>query len=230
MKALLLEEKDGKVAARIASVEESALPPGEVTVAVRYSTLNYKDGMILERRRPSRPDLSARARRRFRRHGRGFERAAVAAGRRGDPDRLARRRNALGRLCREGAGRCRPARAAARRHERQARDGDRHGGLHRHARRHGARAARAQSRRGRGAGDGRGGRARQRRRGASLAARPSRRRLDRAARDARLSAQARRRVLPRPGGAGEEARTPARARALGRRDRRGRRHDARRTC
>jgi acrylyl-CoA reductase (NADPH) len=47
VKALLLEEKDGKVAARIAQVEESALPPGEVTVAVRYSTLNYKDGMIL---------------------------------------------------------------------------------------------------------------------------------------------------------------------------------------
>ncbi len=47
MKALLLEEKDGKIAARIAEVEESALPQGEVTVAVRYSTLNYKDGMIL---------------------------------------------------------------------------------------------------------------------------------------------------------------------------------------
>ena len=47
MKALLLEEKDGKVNARIAAVEDSALPPGEVTVAVRYSTLNYKDGMIL---------------------------------------------------------------------------------------------------------------------------------------------------------------------------------------
>jgi acrylyl-CoA reductase (NADPH) len=47
MKALLLEEKDGKVAARLAAVDESALPQGEVTVAVRYSTLNYKDGMIL---------------------------------------------------------------------------------------------------------------------------------------------------------------------------------------
>src|SRR5205807_4837989 len=29
-------------------VDESRLPPGEVTVAVEYSTLNYKDGMILE--------------------------------------------------------------------------------------------------------------------------------------------------------------------------------------
>jgi acrylyl-CoA reductase (NADPH) len=47
-KALLLEEKDGKVATRLATLEESALPPGEVTVDVAYSTLNYKDGMILK--------------------------------------------------------------------------------------------------------------------------------------------------------------------------------------
>jgi len=46
-KALLLEEKDGKVTSRVATLEESALPPGEVTVDVTYSTLNYKDGMIL---------------------------------------------------------------------------------------------------------------------------------------------------------------------------------------
>ncbi len=46
-KALLLREADGKVSARIEQVEESALPPGEVLVAVEYSTLNYKDGMIL---------------------------------------------------------------------------------------------------------------------------------------------------------------------------------------
>ncbi len=47
-KALLLEETDGKATARIASLDEAALPPGEVTVDVAYSTLNYKDGMILE--------------------------------------------------------------------------------------------------------------------------------------------------------------------------------------
>jgi len=46
-RALLLEESDGKVSSRIASLPESALPPGEVTVDVLYSTLNYKDGMIL---------------------------------------------------------------------------------------------------------------------------------------------------------------------------------------
>src|SRR5579883_1440441 len=46
-KALVLHEADGKVTPRIERLAESALPPGEVTVAVEYSTLNYKDGMIL---------------------------------------------------------------------------------------------------------------------------------------------------------------------------------------
>ncbi len=47
MRALLLREADGKVTAAIERVDEAALPPGEVTVAVEYSTLNYKDGLIL---------------------------------------------------------------------------------------------------------------------------------------------------------------------------------------
>jgi acrylyl-CoA reductase (NADPH) len=46
-KALLLEEKDGKVTGGVTAVDEAKLPPGDVTVAVEYSTLNYKDGLIL---------------------------------------------------------------------------------------------------------------------------------------------------------------------------------------
>ena len=46
-KGLLLEESGGKVSSKIATLEESALPPGDVTVDVAYSTLNYKDGMVL---------------------------------------------------------------------------------------------------------------------------------------------------------------------------------------
>src|SRR5579864_1758003 len=46
-RALMLREADGKVAASIEKVSESALPPGEVTVGVAHSTLNYKDGLIL---------------------------------------------------------------------------------------------------------------------------------------------------------------------------------------
>src|SRR5271154_446945 len=46
-RALVLHEDGGKVTSRLETVEEDRLPPGEVTVAVEYSTLNYKDGMIL---------------------------------------------------------------------------------------------------------------------------------------------------------------------------------------
>jgi len=46
-RALMLREADGKVKASIEKVAESALPPGDVTVRVAYSTLNYKDGLIL---------------------------------------------------------------------------------------------------------------------------------------------------------------------------------------
>jgi acrylyl-CoA reductase (NADPH) len=46
--ALMLREIDGKVIAAIETLADSDLPPGEVTVRVEYSTLNYKDGMILE--------------------------------------------------------------------------------------------------------------------------------------------------------------------------------------
>jgi acrylyl-CoA reductase (NADPH) len=46
-RALVLHEEGGKVVPRLEEVDESRLPPGEVTVAVEYSTLNYKDGMIL---------------------------------------------------------------------------------------------------------------------------------------------------------------------------------------
>jgi acrylyl-CoA reductase (NADPH) len=47
-RALVLSEEGGKVVPRLESLDESRLPAGEVTVAVEYSTLNYKDGMILE--------------------------------------------------------------------------------------------------------------------------------------------------------------------------------------
>jgi acrylyl-CoA reductase (NADPH) len=45
--ALVLHEAGGKIEPRIERVDEAALPPGEVTVSVEYSGLNYKDGMIL---------------------------------------------------------------------------------------------------------------------------------------------------------------------------------------
>ncbi|MEX0923397.1 MAG: MDR family oxidoreductase [Rhodovibrionaceae bacterium] len=47
-KALLLEEAEGKVSAKLAELEESQLPEGEVLVSVEHSTLNYKDGMVIQ--------------------------------------------------------------------------------------------------------------------------------------------------------------------------------------
>ena len=47
-RALVLHEEAGKVVPRIEAVDEADLPPGEVTVRVECSTLNYKDGMILQ--------------------------------------------------------------------------------------------------------------------------------------------------------------------------------------
>jgi acrylyl-CoA reductase (NADPH) len=46
-KGLVLREADGKVTHAVETIAEADLPPGEVTVAVDYSTLNYKDGMIV---------------------------------------------------------------------------------------------------------------------------------------------------------------------------------------
>ncbi|MDC0033847.1 oxidoreductase [Alphaproteobacteria bacterium] len=46
-RALVLEEADKKVSASIQELDEAQLPDGDVTVAITYSTLNYKDGMIL---------------------------------------------------------------------------------------------------------------------------------------------------------------------------------------
>ena len=47
MKALIVE-KDGDVAtAAVKEIDEARLPEGDVTVAVEYSTLNYKDGLCL---------------------------------------------------------------------------------------------------------------------------------------------------------------------------------------
>jgi len=46
-KALMLRETGGKVSGAIEELSEAELPAGDVTVAIEYSTLNYKDGLIL---------------------------------------------------------------------------------------------------------------------------------------------------------------------------------------
>lgn len=47
-KALLVEKDDeGKTSASVQDLDDSRLPEGDVTVAVEYSTLNYKDGLCV---------------------------------------------------------------------------------------------------------------------------------------------------------------------------------------
>lgn len=46
-KALILNQQDNKTLAQVGDVEDSQLPDGDVTVAVDYSSLNYKDGLAI---------------------------------------------------------------------------------------------------------------------------------------------------------------------------------------
>ncbi len=46
-KALVLENSNGAVSASVRQLQEAQLPAGNVTVAVEYSTVNFKDGMIV---------------------------------------------------------------------------------------------------------------------------------------------------------------------------------------
>jgi len=47
-RALVLQENQNRVTASIEELSETRLPDGDVDVAVEYSSLNYKDGMILK--------------------------------------------------------------------------------------------------------------------------------------------------------------------------------------
>ncbi|HSS26906.1 MAG TPA: alcohol dehydrogenase catalytic domain-containing protein, partial [Usitatibacter sp.] len=51
MKAILLTKDDG-FQARVADVDDEGLPEGDVTLAVDYSTVNYKDALALANASP----------------------------------------------------------------------------------------------------------------------------------------------------------------------------------
>lgn len=46
-RALILNKDDGKISAQVQTLADDDLPEGEVLVAVDYSNLNYKDGLVL---------------------------------------------------------------------------------------------------------------------------------------------------------------------------------------
>jgi acrylyl-CoA reductase (NADPH) len=51
-KAIVIEKDDAGYRAGVKEVDESALPPGDVTVRVEYSTVNYKDGLAITGKGP----------------------------------------------------------------------------------------------------------------------------------------------------------------------------------
>ena len=46
-KGILIEKDDAGYRANLTDIDEAQLPEGDVTVAVQYSTLNYKDGLAI---------------------------------------------------------------------------------------------------------------------------------------------------------------------------------------
>ena len=46
-KALVIDSNGGTISASIQTVDEASLPNGNVTVEVDYSTINYKDGLVV---------------------------------------------------------------------------------------------------------------------------------------------------------------------------------------
>ena len=46
-RALVLRQTEGRMVAEIEMVAMSDLPPGDVTAAIEYSVINYKDGLAI---------------------------------------------------------------------------------------------------------------------------------------------------------------------------------------
>lgn len=46
-RALLLEDTGQGIVASVRELDDASLPVGDVTVAVDYSSINYKDGLVL---------------------------------------------------------------------------------------------------------------------------------------------------------------------------------------
>ncbi|MEO7403648.1 MAG: acryloyl-CoA reductase, partial [Burkholderiales bacterium] len=51
-KAILLSKTDATVEAKLTELDDGALPEGDVTVRIDYSTINYKDGLALTNKSP----------------------------------------------------------------------------------------------------------------------------------------------------------------------------------
>lgn len=51
-KGILIDKVDGALSASVTDIDEASLPEGDVTIAVDYSTLNYKDALAINKGAP----------------------------------------------------------------------------------------------------------------------------------------------------------------------------------
>ena len=51
-KAIQIDKAEGHYSASLVELDEQALPEGDVTVAVEYSSINYKDALAITGRGP----------------------------------------------------------------------------------------------------------------------------------------------------------------------------------
>ena len=151
--ALVVEETgEAEVSASIQQLTEDRLPAGNVTVAVEYTTVNYKDGLCMQAKNGLVRELPTCAGNRLCGIRRNIGRLALQARRQSHPDGLASRRNALGRLLAEGSRQCRLARAVARWPDNKASDGHWNGWFRSNPRNRCLGRSRSQARSGRSAG------------------------------------------------------------------------------
>ena len=69
-RAFVVNKTDDEFSLTVELMEDAQLPEGDVTVAVEWSDLNYKDGLACTPQRPGRDRLPDGSRDRLRRHGR----------------------------------------------------------------------------------------------------------------------------------------------------------------
>ena len=143
---LVSRDADKKQRVETVSLTEADLMEGDVTVKVEATTVNYKDGLAITgkspvvRHWPMVPgiDLAGTVVK--------SQSPPFSRGRSCSAQRLWRRRNPLGRLCRHGPAEIRLADPAAQGPHRQAGHGRGHRRLYGNAQRHGAGAARHEAR------------------------------------------------------------------------------------
>ncbi len=132
-KAIRIDKAEKGTTAALAQFDEAELMDGDVTVAVEWSTVNYKDGLAITGKSPVVRRFPMIA-------GVDFAGTVLESSHAGwkPGDKVVSTgwglgENAPRRLCREGARERRLAGALAGRHDHSRSDGDRHGGLYRNA-------------------------------------------------------------------------------------------------